>query len=261
MLLQPELTPVRPAADERVVRQHDDVASSGTFDGARERRHHLVLGVGGAGRGRVLMPVVRVEPPLRVEGHEPQPVAGIDHLRAGAAVVRKVDDRRAAAFLDAPLLAANRLPAGGASPGPVVVAGDEDDPRRHVLDRVHLVVEAPIHLRPLGVVRRRQAVRVEVVAQEDDRRPAPGALELRAQRDQDGLAPLRRLSGIADQEQRLGDGVRLGRGQWRGTGRRGLGGEQQRGGEKEHWLEANMLRVAAAGWRRRGQRARPALER
>ena len=83
VLLQAELASVRPAADERMVRHHDDVASSRSLDGARERRHHLVLGVGGAGGARVLVPAVRVEPPLGVEDHEPQPVAGVDDLRAG----------------------------------------------------------------------------------------------------------------------------------------------------------------------------------
>ena len=98
------------------------------------------------------------------------------------------------------------------------------------LDRVHLVVEPAGHLRELGVVGAGEAVGVEVVAEERHGRLLPGVLERAAQRDQDGLAALRRLPGVPDQEERLRHGVGLDGGR-SGRGRGLLGGG--RGGRQQ----------------------------
>ena len=52
-----------------------------------------------------------------------------------------------------------------------------------------------------------QAVGIEVVAEEDHGRPVCGALQLVPQGDEHGLPARRRLAGVPDQEERLGDGV------------------------------------------------------
>jgi hypothetical protein len=253
VLLEAEPAPVGTAAHQRVVGDHDDLAPAGAREGGAESVHHLLLRVGGAGGRRVLRPRVGVEPPLRVEGDEPQPFPGVQGLRAGAAVVREVSDTRASPRFDPPLLPPHGLPAVASALRPVVVPGDEEDPRPGAADRVHLVVEPALHLRELGVAGRRQAGRVEVVAEEDHGRAAVLALELPAKGDQHRLAPLRRAPGVPDQEERLEDRAGLGVRGGRLAGRRGWpAGEQQReGGAARHPAEASTTGAPAASIRAR----------
>jgi hypothetical protein len=152
VLLHTELAAVGSAALERVVPQDDHVAPPGALQGRSERGHDLLLRVRGAGGSGVLGAAVGLEPPLRVERHEAQALAGVHDLRARAAVVGQEGHARAAALLDPLLLPAHRRPSVLSAPCPVVVAGDEHDARPGVLDGVHLVVDPAGHLREPGVV-------------------------------------------------------------------------------------------------------------
>lgn len=145
--------------------------------------------------------LVVVEPPLGVQ-HDESGDRGaarrkVYNLRARTTPIRQ---ERGFGF-DERLLAHDGGMPLRAPIGPVVVAGDEH--RRRLAHRIEL---PPEPLRGIRLARRRDALRVDVVSEEDHEgalgrhvRPAPQAIEHR----------LRRLwlAGIPDQQQAERDGV------------------------------------------------------
>ena len=224
---------VRAVRLEGMVQHHHRVGAGRHVERALERVDHLLLGARPALRRRLR---VALQPPLRVEGDEPEATGDLQHDGARAAAARHHRHDAAPLRRDERLLSADRRPAGGAPVLPVVVARDEVGRHAVVESRRHLPAQALLVDRPVAVGRVGQAVVVEVVAQEHDRR-------VHRRR---GLAPqggqhvivFLRFARVADEEER---GLHLGGRRRRhelGRGRGGAAGQERGGGEQARQMSS-----------------------
>ena len=158
-----------------VADHHHPARRVGPLEIGAQRVGDLALLVGPALRGGVLRLGAGMEPPLGVERDDPEPLPHVHHHRARAALLRQQPDPLAATLRDAALLPADRVPAVGPHPIPVVIAGNEDRLYPGLAGHVHLRVEPPERLAPPGGAGVRQAARIDVVAEVDDH-PLAGGL-------------------------------------------------------------------------------------
>src|SRR5436309_463681 len=144
-----------------------------------------------------------MQPPLRVEGHEPHHLADVDYGGTRAPASRQERGPRAARRGDEALLAPDGVPSSWPVTIPIMIAWHEDAARTGRAEHAELRAEAPLGLGSVGGARVRHAAGVDVVAQKgDDRVWRDG--KRRSQRPEDGLGIGGRRwgAGVPDQEQR-----------------------------------------------------------